>query len=110
MMASCLKIKLGNIPKYMKPKKITEFLSSTLKLPRESLETRKMPFWGYCFVSIKTNDNGEPTISNVLDKLNGLEWKKQRLVAEQEKYEPIPFAEDKSQVMSLNDQVTPLWN
>lgn len=104
-----LKIKLGNVPKYVQPSAIRKFLANHLALPESSVNARKLRPWNYCFISVTAGPEG-PTMEQVLAKLNGVQYKQQKLQAEEEKYEPVPFGHNKNVEKTLRDQVTPLWS
>lgn len=104
-----LKIKLGNVPKYAQPNTIRKFLATHLSLPETSVNARKLRPWNYCFVSVTAGPEG-PTMEQLLNKLNGLQFKQQKLRAEEERYEPVPFGHNKDLERTLRDQVTPLWS
>jgi tRNA (uracil-5-)-methyltransferase len=112
------RIKLGNVPKHLRPPVIRQFVQDKLAAldPPSSTPTsmdivvtcRKGRHWPYCFVNVSV-PTGSMTMADVLRRLHGSTFKQHILRAEEERYEPIPRAPDMSRPRSLLDQVTPLW-
>ena len=109
MQQQLLKIRVGNIPKYAQPAGIRKFLASTLALPETAVHTRKLRPWNYCFVAVTPGPDG-PTMPQLLAKLNGLLFKQQKLQAEEQLHDAVPFAHNIVSERTLKDQVTPLWS